>query len=75
MGTFPRLKRMGSGSCDVVGPGDNAVMASVRRGQPVRWLDLRAGYPAEVPDPDFLSLRLLIGLPAAGRRIALEDSA
>ena len=45
---------------DVVGHGDNAMMASVSGGQPVRRLELRVGYPPEAPDPDFLSLRLLV---------------
>ena len=45
---------------DVVGHGDNAMMASAGSGQPVRRLELRVGYPPEAPDPDFLSLRLLV---------------
>jgi hypothetical protein len=35
-------------------------MVSMGRRQPVRRLELRAGYPPEVPDPDFVTLRLLV---------------
>jgi hypothetical protein len=41
-------------------PGDNAVVASAGDGEPLRRLELRVGYPQEVLDPDFVSLRILI---------------
>jgi hypothetical protein len=36
------------------------VVATAIREQPVRRLEVRVGYPHQVPDPEFLSLRLLI---------------